>query len=160
MAITERTTNETIFQACLDLHNAGRMISRQLLVKVTAIKMGVVDDHVTRMVDNGRLRRVANGILEVVEQFPPNRPISKTVLPDGRVTIEVGDDVLQLTPSEAQVLGASLIGEATVFSQLHSDRDMSDQVARLQREAQDAKRRLADLTNEMVRLRKQPELAF
>jgi hypothetical protein len=157
---TPRTTNETIYQTCLDLHNAGRLISRQVLVKLTGIKMGQVDDHVTRMVDVGRLRRVANGVLEVVEQFPPDRAISKTRLPDGTVILEVGDNVLKLTPSEAQKLGADLMGEATVYAQLRGDRDVQDQVSRLERQAVDTKRRMDALMAELVRLRQQPELAF
>jgi len=81
-------------------------------------------------------------------------------MPDGTVIIEVGDDVLKLTPSEAQKVGADLMGEATVFSQLRGDRDVQDQVAKLQREATEAKRRMGDMAKELVRLRQQPELAF
>lgn len=160
MATIERTSSETIYQACVGLRNEGRLITRQVLVKITGLRMGIVDDHVTRMVDNDKLRRVASGVLEVVDQFPADRAISKTRMPDGTVIIEVGDDVLKLTPSEAQKVGADLMGEATVFAQLRGDRDVQDQVARLQREAQDARKRLADMAKELVRLRQQPELAF
>lgn len=161
MAKPELSTGEKIYQAAVGLHNAGRQISRQALVKVTGLLMGQIDDHVTRMVnEQGRLRRVANGVLELVEQFPANRPISKTVLPDGSVTIEVGDDVLQLTPGEAHVLGASLMPEATVYAQLRGDRDVQDQVSRLQRDLASATRRMNDMTRELVRLRQQPELAL
>lgn len=162
MATQERTTGETIYQACVNLHNAGRLISRQVLNKTTGLKIGILDDHVTRMIDNGRLRRVASGILELVELFPANRPISKTVLPDGSVTIEVGDDVVQLTPGEAQVLGQALMGEATVFAQLRGDRDVQDSVTRLQRQREDDRRKIEALTTEVARLHKnqQSELAF
>jgi polyhydroxyalkanoate synthesis regulator phasin len=68
--------------------------------------------------------------------------------------------VLKLTPSEAQKLGADLMGEATVYAQLRGDRDVQDQVSRLERQAVDTKRRMDALMAELVRLRQQPELAF
>lgn len=160
MAMIERTSSETIFQACIGLRNEGRLITRQVLAKVTSLKMGIVDDHVTRLAEHGRLRRVSNGVVELVEQFPANRPISKTVLPDGSVKIEVGDDLVCLTPGEAQVVGGMLLGEATQFAQLRGDRDQQDKVAKLQRDLEELQRRLHAQTREIVRLRQQPELAF
>lgn len=157
----ERTTSETIWQFCLTLHNAGsRAISRPVIAKGTGLKMVIVDDHVTRMVEQGRLRRVGAGMVEVVEQFPCNRPISKTVLPDGSVIMEVGDEVSKWTPGEAHVVGAMLHGEATLYAQLRGDRDQTDRVARLERDAQDAKKRLTEQAKEIARLRQQPQLAF
>jgi hypothetical protein len=160
MAATERTSSETIYQACIDLRNAGRMINRSVLVKVTNLKMKIVDDHVDRMVENDKLRRIGSGVIEVVEQFPPNRRIQKTVMQDGTIEIALGGEVLEMTPSEASVIGQMLIGEATMFAQLRGDRDVQDQVARLQREAAEGKKRMAEMTAEIVRMRRQRELAF
>jgi hypothetical protein len=156
------TNSEIIYQACFNLHNAGRQISRQVLVKVTGLTMGVLDDHVSRMVDHGRLRRVANGVLELMEQFPADRKIGKTIMRDGMIEIFVADQVMEVTPSEAGKIGQMLMGEATVFAQLRGDRDVSDKVARLERQAEDARRKLADQAREIARLKnqQQPELAF
>ena len=39
----------------------------------------------------------------------PARPMSKTVIPDGSVKLEIGDDILTLTPREDRML-ANLMG--------------------------------------------------
>lgn len=159
----QRTSGETIYEAALALHNAGKQISRPILAKVTGLTKTIIDHHVDRLVDNtGRMRRLGGGYYEIVEVFPPNRAISKTVLPDGRITIEIGDDVLQLSPGEARILGGNLLGEATEFAQLRGDRDVSDRVARLQHQREEDKKKIDALTHEVARLHKhqQAELAF
>lgn len=160
MATPERTSSETIYQACLDLRNTGRSISRPVLAKVTGLKMGIVDDHVTRLADNGKLRRLHGGFVEVVEQFPANRVISKTVLPNGLVRMEIDDLLVELTPSEAGIWGGMLLPEATMFAQLRGDRDNSDEVARMRRQLDDNRRRIEELIKQVARLGQQPQLAF
>ena len=44
--------------------------------------------------------------------FPPARTISKTVLPNGAVVYDIGDDVLTLSPQEARVLAELSMGAA------------------------------------------------
>ena len=121
----------------------------------------MIDDHVTRMADqHGKLRRLKGGFIEVVEQFPANRPISKTMLANGTVILEVGDEILKLTPGEAQTVGASLFGEATIYAQLRGDRDVSDKVSRLERQADEHRRRIEAQAQTIARLQRnaQPEL--
>ena len=48
--------------------------------------------------------RVLRGVYVPVEVHPPARSISKTVLTDGTVKIEIGDEVLTLTPREDRAL--------------------------------------------------------
>jgi hypothetical protein len=160
LATQERTRSETIYQACIGLRNNGRQISRMVLTQITGLKMGVVDDHVTRMIEKGLLRRVAAGFVEVVAQFEPNRPIYKGMLPDGMVKLEIGDDVLTLTPGEAQVVGAALMGEANIYNQLRVDREQLDRMAKLEREVQLGRKRMDLMVKEVLRLRQQPMLAF
>lgn len=149
------TTGEAIYQAAVDLHNAGRVITRQVLQKITTFKMGIVDDHVTRMVDNGRLRRVTSGVLEVVEQFPANRPISKTVLANGTTKLEVGDQLLELTPGEARVLGKSLMGEAMELAQIQGEREVHDLAAKTERQLEEVRRQLVGSKSRIEELSKQ-----
>lgn len=165
----ELTTGETIYQAAVDLHNAGRVITRQGLQKITSIKMGIIDDHVTRMVDAGRMRRVSNGVLELVEQFPVNRVYSKTVLPNGVVKFELGDQLLEATPGEVRELAGSLLGEALLLANLRGEREVSDTVSRMERQLQETlkqlgenKKRLDDMTRQIARMqeRAQNELSF
>ncbi len=161
MATPERTHSETIYQACIDLRNAQRQISRRILVQVTGLKMKIVDDHVTRLEEqHGKLRRLAGGYVEVVEQFPANRKFNKAIMRDGMIEITLGGDTIEMTPAEAAMVGVNLLGEATLYSQLRGDRDVSDRVARLERENKVHKERQADLVKELARLRQQPQLAF
>lgn len=50
---------------------------------MTSQSYSVVDDHVKRLLKDGRLRRVASGVFEAVEDLPPAQAISLTVLPSG-----------------------------------------------------------------------------
>lgn len=63
-------------------------------------------------VDDGKLKRLLRGIYELVEVFPPARTISKTVLSNGAVVYDIGDDVLTLSPQEARVLAELSMGAA------------------------------------------------
>jgi len=107
------------------------------------------------------------GVVEVVEQFPADRKTGKDIMRDGMVEIRCGDQVMELTPSEAGKVGQMLMGEATIFAQLRGDRDLQDQVSRLARQADEAKRqraedkrRMDEMAKTIARLRQQPELAF
>lgn len=102
--VTRRGVGQKIWDACIDLANREKAINRKALSELTGLKISIVDDHVERMVANGYLQRRGYGILEVVEQFPAPRAISKTVLPNGQVKLEIGDTVLDLTPKESRTL--------------------------------------------------------
>jgi hypothetical protein len=161
----ERTTSEQIHAVCVSLTNAGRQISRQVLAEKTRLSIGVIDDHVKRLVDGGRLRRVLAGVFELVEVFPPTRAISKTVLPNGLVKIEVDDQLIELYPMEAHAVGQMLAGEASQFTVLKGERDAADRVARLERELKELNARLAEsakrhdkLTATVKRLQNQSDL--
>jgi hypothetical protein len=66
----------------------------------------------TYLVDNGAAYRVLNGVFVPAHKHNPTRVISATHLPDGTVSVEVGDDVLQLNPQEHRMLGTALAGGA------------------------------------------------
>ena len=60
-----------------------------------------------------RVARVQRGVYVPVVQHPEARLVSLTVLPDGTVKLEIGDDhVLTLTPREARSVGVTLGGLA------------------------------------------------
>jgi hypothetical protein len=101
---TVKSNAQQVWDACVDLANREKAINRKSIGELTGLKLTIVDDHVERMIDHGRLVRKGHGILELVEVFPPPRPISKTVLPNGLVKLEVGDLCLDLTPKESRTL--------------------------------------------------------
>ena len=104
------TSNEQIYQAVVDLAQTGRIASRETVAQVVNLPMGIVDDHLKRLVNDERLKRPARGVYESVAAAPEDRAISVTVLPTGRVKLEVGDEVLDLSFREARAIGASMVG--------------------------------------------------
>lgn len=138
---TVKTTGQTIWDAITDLHNQEQIVTREVLADVTGLRMSVIDDHVGRMVDDGRLRRVKAGVFAPVPQLPPARAVSATMLPDGFTKLEIGDDVLTLQPKEARMLGALMAGQFAQFSNIQSGHEagiialeLAGQVRKLQRE--------------------------
>lgn len=104
-----------IYQAIVDLTNSNRIVSRQVLVDITGLTYGVIDDHVKRMIEGGRLRRVANGIFEPVLEASEDRAVSITHLPGGLCKLEIGDVCVDLTLREARMVGMATGGVALQF---------------------------------------------
>ena len=111
MAI-QRTTKQQILDAIQYLHNAEQMVTREALQEVTGLKLSIVDDRTAVLVDEGLVIRKGRGVFVPAVQHPPARPISKTVMPDGAVKIEIGDTVLDLTPREDRLLASIQAGAA------------------------------------------------
>ena len=132
-----------VMQAVIDLHNAGRIATRQMLAQITCLSLGVVDDHIKRAIDDGRLRRVSPGVVEPVEVLPQSRPVSFTRLPNGMAKLEIGDVCLDLTPGEERTIGRYTAGAAAELSALQMVRELQDEVATLTK-ALTAERRKSD----------------
>jgi hypothetical protein len=128
-----RGVGELIFQTVQDLHNAGRVATRSVVKDMTGQSYSVVDDHVKRMLEDGRLRRVAPGVFEPVEEMPETRAVSLSRLPNGIWKLEVGDLCVDLTPSEARTLASMLAGTATEMASLQNARDLADGLADVRR---------------------------
>lgn len=117
MAYKQReNTSEIIYSAALDLYQSQQIVSRKALAEVTGQKMSVVDDRLKVLVDDGLMRRVENGVYIPIFKHHESRIISKTIMPDGSIKIDIGDEVLELTPHEAMILGRNLVGEAIAIS--------------------------------------------
>lgn len=104
-----------VFQTIVDLTNSNRIASRQVLVEETGLSYSVIDDHVKRMIDDGRVRRVVNGIFEPVLGAPEDRAVSITHLPGGGVKLEIGDFCIDLTLRETRMVGMATAGVALQF---------------------------------------------
>lgn len=105
-------STERIFQAVRELRAMDQIATRETVAELTGLKLSVVDDRLRNLVDDGRLKRLLRGVYELVESFPAPRAISKTVLPNGAVVYDIGDDVLTLSPQEARVLAELSMGAA------------------------------------------------
>jgi len=135
-----------IWQTILELRDTGRRINRRALADLTSLKPGVVDDHVERWIEKDQLRRAGNGELEVIEQFPATRPISKTSLPSGLVKLEVGSDYLELTPAETRILARDLAGHTQELAQIDAANKALIRSSELERELKEARREIKALS--------------
>lgn len=128
-----RGVGEQIFQTVQDLHNAGRVATRSVVKDMTGQSYSVVDDHVKRMLEDGRLRRVAPGVFEPVEEMPETRAVFVGRLSNGMWKLEIGDLCVDLNPSEARTLASMLVGTANEMSSLQNARDLADGLADVRR---------------------------
>jgi hypothetical protein len=86
-------------------------VSRQDVHQATGIKMDILREHMDALLEDGMIYRVERGLYAPVDHTP-TRAISITDLPDGRVKIEAGDEMLCLSSEEHRILGARLAGAA------------------------------------------------
>jgi hypothetical protein len=107
---------EEIRAAMRDLRDRQRVCTRQVLAELTGLKLSIVDDHVKRMKDDGTIRMVVHGVFELVDEVQEDRPVSATYLPNGRVKVEVGDELMELSLREARALGMAVGGTCIQFS--------------------------------------------
>lgn len=128
MAI-QRTTKQQMLDAIHDLHNAEQLVTREALQEVTGLKLTIIDDRVATLVDEGAVIRKGRGVFVPAIQHPPARPISKTVMPDGMIKIEIGDMVLELTPKEDRALASLQAGTAVQFAAIETGQELSTLVA-------------------------------
>lgn len=106
------TSTQRVFDAVRDLREVDQTATRETVAELTGLKMSVVDDRLRALVDDGKLKRLLRGIYELVETYPEPRPIYCGILHSGMVKMEVGEDVLTLTPSEARRAARALGGFA------------------------------------------------
>ncbi|MCO5976802.1 hypothetical protein [Ideonella oryzae] len=111
-ATVEITSTQRVYDAVVDLHALEQVATRETVARLTGLKLTVVDDRLRALVDDQKLKRVLRGVYVPVETHPPARDISKTILSDGRVKIEIGDEVLTLTPREDRMLSSLMAGTA------------------------------------------------
>lgn len=115
-----RTSGQIIWDTIQDLHQQGQVVTRELLTELTGRKMSIVDDHVSRMIENGRVRRLRAGVFAPVAAMPEPRAVSTTDMPDGTVLLEIGDVVLHLWPREYRALAKRLVGDAVQYSNIQA----------------------------------------
>lgn len=117
-SIAVKTNKQIVLEAVEDLYRLEQIVTRETLAEYTGLKLSVIDDRLKALVADERIARVQRGVFVPVAQHPPARPISHTELPDGTVVLDIGDEVLHLTPREARTLGAMLGGRALQAAQV------------------------------------------
>ena len=120
-----RTSTSLVIDAARDLHAQEQPVTRESLAVATGLKMSIIDDRTRALVDDGVLHRMQRGVFVPVVVHLPPRPMSKTLMADGLVKIEIGDDVLTLTPREDRLLSQLMSGAAAQFAAI----ELGQQVA-------------------------------
>lgn len=115
---TRRVTAQEVLDFITDLHYQEQQVTRELLSERIGVRLSVIDEHLKVMTNDGRIRRVGRGVYAPMQSMPPARAMSKTLLPDGYVKIEIGDQVLTLTPREDRMLGNLMGGAANLRTQV------------------------------------------
>jgi len=144
-----RMTGQLIMDAIMDLHNSEQVITRELLVEVTGLKMTVVDDHVGRMVEEEKIRRVKAGVFIPLGAHRPARPITRTILPDGTSVLEVGDKVDILSPREARMLGEIFGGAGMQYASIQLSHEVGVANGHNDVLLKEARRRIAELERQV-----------
>ena len=130
--MSNASTTTAVYEAAQELHAMGTEITRHTIAELTQLPTVVVDDRLRALAEDGRIKRLVRGVYALVKQYPPTRPMSKTVLADGFVKIEIGDEVLTLTPREDRVLAVLMAGAAFVAASTAHEARLADALARLQ----------------------------
>ncbi len=141
MADARKSTTALVLEAVQDLHALEQIVTRETLTELTGLKLSVVDDRLGTLADDGAVLRVQRGVYVPAPQHPPARPMSKTVMPDGMVKIEIGDEVLTLTPREDRALANLMAGAAAQAVAIETGRntallaaELGEEVKRLRRQ--------------------------
>lgn len=134
MMDVKKTSKQIILEAVQDLHAQEQVVTREALAALTGLTLTVVDDRIATLVDDGEVLRVQRGVFVPAIQHPRTRAISSTILPDGMVKLEIGDEVLNLTPRESRALGALMAGPAMQYAQVESGHSMAVMMAEMRRE--------------------------
>lgn len=104
-------TTQAVLEAVQDLHSQQQVVTREVLAEITGLKLVTIDDRLKVLVDREQVARIGRGVFVPVAQHPEARLVSKMVLPDGTVKIDIGDDhTLTLTPRENRLLGELMAG--------------------------------------------------
>jgi hypothetical protein len=139
------TSGQKIWDAMRDLANQEQVITRELLEDLTGLKMYIIDSHIKTLKSAGKIVALVGGVYRIANEYPVTRSMSKTVLPDGMVKIEIGDEVLTLTPKEDRALAGLQAGAAVQYAAIDAGRASTMLAAQLGEQVKKLSRQVAAL---------------
>ena len=103
-----------VLQAIKHLTDEHGSATYQQIIDAAGISPHIVKERCDQLANvTHEVERISRGVYRAIKAFAPPRPISKTMLADGEVVLEIGDDVIHLTPQEDKML-RGLFGSAPV----------------------------------------------
>ena len=136
------TSTQRVYDAIVELHNTQQRATRHTVQELTGLPLAKVDDRIKALVEREQIKRFLKGEYVPVEVHPPARAISKTLLAGGLVKIEIGDDVLTLTPTEDRALASLMAGAATLVGQIETGRAITEMAATMTGKVAQMERRM------------------
>lgn len=118
--MSKQSSADVVFEALCQLHNNEQLVTRQVLEEATGLKRGIVDNCIKALIEQGLVARLIRGIYIPCKIHQESRPVSRTILRDGSTIIEVGDDILNLTPAECRTLARMLHGDSVAFTNIQA----------------------------------------
>lgn len=122
-----------VLEAIQEMHSQDLPITTPSLMRVTGLRHVTVSDCLKALRERGKIWSPERGIYRPVLKHPPARAVSRTSLPDGTVKLEVGDDVLTLTPRESRMVAEVMGGTSTLIAAIESVNQMAEVASLIQR---------------------------
>lgn len=114
MEKTSKLTAQLVFECIQDLHNHSKPATREHLASRFGVALMVVDHHIKQLLLSDRIVKIKSGVYAPAFVAHQSRAVSTTFLNNGYIKLEIGDDVLQLTPSESKKVAIAMAGLVTV----------------------------------------------
>lgn len=101
-----------VYQAVRDLTDEETIARRDAVRKRTGLPYSIIDEAIKRLrEDEGSIYRLKSGAFVPIERYE-EEAVSATVMVDGHVKLEIGDQLLTLTPRGCAKVMGLLVGAA------------------------------------------------
>lgn len=150
-SIAARTTGDRIWDALVELHSQGQYGGRERLAKITGFTLSIIDDHLSRWHDSGRVFRIKDGIYEPIVVTRASRMVYSGRVPGSDIVkLEVGDKCMDLNQDEAREIGRQFAGYALEYNQVTIKEDVGAAIANMMAQNQRAEAKIKELQKEIA----------
>lgn len=135
--------SKLIWDTIVDLNDQEQTITREVLQDLTGLKLTTIDSQIKDLIEHGKLARVVPGVYRLVQIFAPARVMSKSIMPDGMIKLEIGSQMLTLTPKEDRTLAAIQAGVMGQYAAIEAGRQSTILATQLAEEVRKLSQKLA-----------------
>lgn len=150
-ALEDGTSMMRVFTVCKTLTDSGIAPTRELIAEQTGFRLTTVDEALKQLRKLGFISREPASY-KPLTQFPDPRVTSGSILDDGYIKLEVGDDMMLLTPEEARRAGMILQGYALEATALLPTRALEARQDRLERSHTQQMREIRQIADGMQKI--------